>query len=267
MWNRNRSRKRPNARPSAPPRKSRSTGPQWSGRVPAGRVAPVLLVLLAAVAAGCGDGAPAGDLPGAAERGDVAEVRRLLEDGAAVDGRDGRRRTALIAAAQARQTAAARVLIEAGADVDARDANGDGAYYHAALSDNPELVGLVLDRGADRVGTETFGGTPLIAASDRGYVEVVRTILTRPDIPVDHVNDLGWTALLEAVIRGDGGPDHTEIVRLLIDAGADVNIADRDGVAPLGHARLRGYASIAALLEAAGGRASGPPGTSTGSAP
>lgn len=42
------------------------------------------------------------------------------------------------------------------------------------------------------------------------------------EIDVDHVNRLGRTALLEAIILGDGGPRHREIVRLLIHAGASV---------------------------------------------
>ena len=87
----------------------------------------------------------------------------------------------------------------------------------------------------------------------RGHVAMVRA-LVRTDIDVDHVNNLGWTALLEAVILGEGGPPHQEIVRALVAAGADVDLADRDGVTPLAHARERGYAEIARTLEAAGAR-------------
>ena len=46
--------------------------------------------------------------------------------------------------------------------------------------------------------------------------------------PLDHMNNLGWTALIEAVVLGDGGPDHVETVRALVKAGADRTIADRD---------------------------------------
>ena len=97
------------------------------------------------------------------------------------------------------------------------------------------------------VGRTGFGGTALIPAADRGHVELVRALL-RTEIDVDHVNDLGWTALLAAVILGDGGAAHREIVRLLVEAGADAGIADRDGVTPLEHARRSGYDEIAALL-------------------
>ena len=95
--------------------------------------------------------------------------------------------------------------------------------------------------------------SPFGPAAHHGHVEVVRELL-RTAVPVNQVNNLGWTALLETVILGDGGPAHLEIARALLDAGADVNLADRAKVTPLAHARMRGHLAIAALLERAGGR-------------
>ena len=69
-------------------------------------------------------------------------------------------------------------------------------------------------------------------------------------IDVNHVNDLGWTAMLEAVILGDGGPRHQELVRILLAAGANRSIADKDGVTPLQHAQRKGYRELAAILAA-----------------
>ena len=71
---------------------------------------------------------------------------------------------------------------------------------------------------------------------------------------VDHINRLGWTALLEAILLSDGGPRHQQIVQLLLAAGANPNLADGDGVRPLLHAQQRGYTAMADLLCAAGGR-------------
>ena len=92
-----------------------------------------------------------------------------------------------------------------------------------------------------------FGGVSVIPASERGHVDYVRRVV-KTGIDVNHVNDLGWTALLEAVILGDGGPRYQEIVRILLDAGADRNLADRNGVTALAHAEQRGHDAIADRL-------------------
>ena len=98
--------------------------------------------------------------------------------------------------------------------------------------------------------TSIYDGTALIAAAHLGHDCVVK-VLIRSGAPLDHVNNLGWTALIEAVILGDGGPRHVETVRALVEAGANVNIADRQGATPLQHARSRVYAGISAILERA----------------
>ena len=65
---------------------------------------------------------------------------------------------------------------------------------------------------------------------------------------------LGWTALSESIVLGDGGARHTETLQALVEAGADVNLTDRSGRTPLSLARARGYETMAALLRQAGGR-------------
>ncbi|HEU5490814.1 MAG TPA: ankyrin repeat domain-containing protein, partial [Gaiellaceae bacterium] len=99
-----------------------------------------------------------------------------------------------------------------------------------------------------------YNGTGLIRAADRGYVRIVRRLL-ETDIEVDHVNRLGWTALLEAIILGAGDRRHTEVVRLLVEAGADVDLADAEGVTPLAHARRQRFDEMASILERAGAHA------------
>src|SRR5690606_27993669 len=99
---------------------------------------------------------------------------------------------------------------------------------------------MTLAHGADLESTNRYGGTALIPAAERGHVETVRTLI-QAGVNINHVNNLGWTALLEAIILGDGGPRHVEIVQLLVDADADVNLADKQGVTPLQHARQHGY--------------------------
>jgi hypothetical protein len=186
--------------------------------------------------------------------GDLDGMRRALADGADADARDAAGTPAVMVATIARRPDALRLLLDAGADVDAQDATLDNPFLYAGREGLLDILRLANEAEADPTITNRYGGVALIPASERGHVEVVRYLLNETDIDVDHVNRLGWTALLEAILLSDGGPPHQEIVALLIDAGADVDLADGDGVRPLTHARERGQSAIVALLEAADAR-------------
>ena len=190
----------------------------------------------------------------AAASGDVAAIAAALDDGANVDARDATGRTPLLVATVADQVDAVRRLLAAGADVDLQDDRLDNPFLYAGAEGLLEILRLVNEAGADPAITNRYGGTALIPASERGHVEVVRYLLAESDVDVDHVNRLGWTALLEAIVLGNGDEAHQEVVDLLLEAGADPDLADNDGVRPLTHARNRGQAEIARALEAAGAR-------------
>ncbi|MFO1327803.1 MAG: ankyrin repeat domain-containing protein [Rubrivivax sp.] len=208
------------------------------------------LALAAPAAASAADALP--PLVAAAERGDLATLRRLLDAGAPVDQRDARGRTALLAATHADRREVARELLRRGADVNAQDDIQDSPFLYAGAEGRLEILRLLLPK-ADFSRVNRYGGSALIPAAHHGHVETVRELLGSA-VPVDHVNRLGWTALLEAIILGDGGPAHTEIVRLLLAAGADPDKADVQGVRPLAHAEQRGQARIAQLLRESGAR-------------
>ena len=188
----------------------------------------------------------------ASARGDLASVERLIREGAGVRARDNRGRTALLVATHGNHVAVARALIAAGSDVNAKDDVEDSPYLYAGAEGRIEILTMTLPT-ADLKSVNRYGGTALIPAAHHGHPDAVRVLLGTA-IDKDHVNRLGWTALLEAVILGDGGPVHTEIVRLLVEAGANVNIADRERVTPLQHAKRRGFAGMVRILEARGGR-------------
>jgi len=117
-----------------------------------------------------------------------------------------------------------------------------------------DMLKLAIAGGADpRAITSPYDGTALIAAAHLGHAEIVRELIAAK-APLDHVNNLGWTALMESVVLGNGGKGHTATLEALVKAGANVNIADRRGTTPLGHARSRGYADMVKILETAGGR-------------
>ena len=214
---------------------------------------------------GAGTGGASGTIPeneeldarliSAAGRGEAEAVERLLDEGASVGARDANGRTALVAAAYGNHLATAEVLVRAGADVNAKDDTEQSAYLISTseVGDDPRLLELTLEKGADVGSLDSYDGTGLIRAADRGHVRIVEKLLeTRTD--VDHVNNLGWTALLEAIILGEGDERHTEVVRLLVEGGADPNLPDGEGVTPLGHARANGYDGMVEILEESGAR-------------
>lgn len=192
-------------------------------------------------------------LVAAAQAGDAAAIERLIGQGANPNARGLNDAPAVLLATHGNHVAAARVLIAAGADVNAKDGIQDSAYLYAGARGHLEILKLTLAHGADLKSTNRFGGTALIPACERGHVETVAELI-RAGVAVDHVNRLGWTGLIEAIILSDGGPRHVAIVKLLLDAGANPNLADKDSVTPLRHARQRGYREIAQLLEAKGAR-------------
>lgn len=190
----------------------------------------------------------------AAERGDTALVQQLLKQGAAINSRDAQGRTPVMAATHGNRVDTVQALIGAGADINIQDNLKDNPFLYAGAEGLLDVLKLTIAAGASTKITNRYGGTALIPAAERGHVEVVNELLTHTDVAINHINNLGWTALLEAIILGDGGPRRTEVVRLLIQAGADVNLADGNGVTPLAHARQRGYKAMIELLQKAGAR-------------
>jgi hypothetical protein len=190
----------------------------------------------------------------AAERGDTPAVLQLLQQGADINGRDERGRTPVMAATHGNRVDTVRALIRAGADINIQDNLKDNVFLYAGAEGLLDILKLAIDARANTKITNRFGGTALIPAAERGHVEIVTELLQRTDVDINHINNLGWTALLEAIILGDGGPRRTEVVRLLVEAGANVNLADGKGVTPLTHARQHGYQQIISILQNAGAR-------------
>ncbi|TMV10016.1 ankyrin repeat domain-containing protein [Ruegeria sediminis] len=185
----------------------------------------------------------------AAHEGNVEMIERLVKDGADVNARDRRGRTPIHVAAFASEDEALRALAKAGADLNALEHQAYDVVTIAAVADDPELMSLAIELGNDPgLTTSPYDGTALIAAAHLGHVEVVRRLIAA-GAPLDHINNLHWTAVMEAVVLGDGGPDHQAVLDALLSAGADRKLADRDGVTPVQHAKARGYAEMVERLK------------------
>jgi len=193
-------------------------------------------------------------LHAAAAKGDAAEIARLLSAGEKPDVQDAHSRTPLHVAAHFGHQAAAQALLKGGANPNALDAQRYDIVTIAAVNNDVSMLKLALAGGCDPKNiTSPYHGTALIAAAHLGHAEVVR-LLIAASAPLDHVNNLGWTALMESIVLGNGGKNHTETLEALVKADANVNITDRQGVTPLGHAKSRGYSEMVRVLEAAGAR-------------
>lgn len=207
------------------------------------------LPAIAQVAPSAAETAAYQGLHAAAHAGDAGRIGELAAAGADLEARDGNGRTPVHVAAFASHEEALAALATAGADMNALDDDAYDAVTIAAVANDTGMLAAALTAG-NRPGniTSRYVGTALIAAAHLGHHEVVRMLIDA-GAPLDHVNNLGWTASIEAVVLGDGGENHQKTLRHLVGAGADISIADRSGSTPLDLARARGYEALVAILE------------------
>jgi len=179
--------------------------------------------------------------------GDVAAIEAALAAGATLETRDARGRTSLLLAVLGDHVVAATTLVAHGASPDALDNRNDTPWLATGVTGSVAMLEALLPAGPDMTIRNRYGGISIIPASERGHIAYVERV-ARTGIDVDHVNDLGWTALLETVILGDGSAVYQEIARILLAAGADPLLADNDGVTAGEHARRLGHHELAVLL-------------------
>ena len=193
-------------------------------------------------------------LHAAAQQGDMAALQQALATRADVNARDAHGRTPMHVATFAKQRDAIRALALAGAELGALESDRYDAVTIAAVADDEDTLRLLLELGASaRLTTSRYDGTALIAAAHLGHDGVVRQLI-RAGAPLDHVNNLHWTALIESIVLGNGGARHVATLRALVEAGANTGLTDREGRTPLALAQARGYVEMVRLLQQAGAK-------------
>lgn len=184
----------------------------------------------------------------AVAKGDADLVSKILSTEPNLEIKDRKGRTPLMIATYNEDNVIAEMLISAGSNVNAQDKILNSPFLYAGASGYLPILKMCLANGADFDLYNRYGGSALIPAAEKGHLEVVKVLTEISDYPIDHINHLGWTALLEAIILGNKGETQATIVKTLVEAGSDVNIADKNGVTPLRHAKNRSMDEIVKIL-------------------
>ncbi|AMO35205.1 ankyrin [Lysinibacillus fusiformis] len=190
----------------------------------------------------------------AVEKSDVESLKKVIHEKVNINAQDASNRTALMMATYNQDVEAVKLLIDAGADVNIQDDMKNTPFLYAGAEGYLDILKLTIQAGANPTIVNRYGGTALIPASEHGYIHVIEELLTTTNIDVNHVNNLGWTALMEAIVLNNGNPTQQTAIQMLIDHGADVNIPDKNNMSPLQHAKQKGFKEIEEILVAAGAK-------------
>jgi ankyrin repeat protein len=119
----------------------------------------------------------------------------------------------------------AEQLIYAGADVNAKDSTMQSAYLVATSEGYLDMLNLTLSKGADVTSLDSYNGTGLIRAAERGHAAVVGRLI-QAGISLDHINYPGYVALHEALIyaKPDQVEAYQDTVWVLVAAGSNLSI-------------------------------------------
>lgn len=183
-----------------------------------------------------------------AELENMNEVKRIVEEGALIDQQDHQGRTPLMIAVQKNNLEMASYLMEKGADLNVRDNTMLSPWLCAGANGFHRILEKALEFSPDKKSTNRFGGTVLLPSSEKGYLKTVEVGI-KAGVPVNHVNDLGWSALQEAVILGNESFLYCDIIRRLMENGADPEARDHDGNSSIDIAKKRDAQKVLSILK------------------
>lgn len=188
----------------------------------------------------------------AAQQGELTKLKSCLRQVVDINACNRQGQTAIMLASLNKKYDCVAALIDAGADINKQDQTCLNPFLISCLNNDLTLLRLILPARPDLNCLTRFGGVGLTPACEKGHLDIVKELLIRTQINVNHTNFVGWTPLLEAIVLNDGGETQQTIVALLLEHGASPHMTDKYGKTPLELAREKGFEEIAQLLIAAG---------------
>ena len=173
--------------------------------------------------------------------GEEKATKLLLKHGALPNDADSSGKSPLMKAVQEGHVTQFELLMQHGAQIEQRDREGATAPWLAASYGRLALAQLLLDSGAD-FDAKDYNGVSSLAAAARNRETRIVQLLLEQGASVSMADNDGKTALWWAVVYGHA------LVELLLNSGADVNARDRDGASPLAEAVKRGSIEVVKLL-------------------
>uniref|UniRef100_A0A3Q1H3L9 Ankyrin repeat and SOCS box containing 14a n=1 Tax=Acanthochromis polyacanthus TaxID=80966 RepID=A0A3Q1H3L9_9TELE len=177
----------------------------------------------------------------AVEQGLIENASFLLKHGAQPDSQDNNQDAPLFVAIRSDRTDLVKILLLRGSRVNQEGCHGRCPLHEASRLGKVGLVTMLLEAGARPDPRSHYGLTPLALAAQEGHVEVVETLLKRGEKL--QPGSLEASILFEASASGDPA-----VIRLLLEYGADANIAKHSGHMPIHRVAHRGHLQALQLL-------------------
>lgn len=181
----------------------------------------------------------------------LQQVRELLaQQNVQVDELNGKQETPLLVATHHNYIDIAKALIDAGADINKQDAIQDSPYLYAGAQGKTDILAYMLEhREPNQSVYNRYGGNALIPAAEKGHLDNVKLLLADGRVDIDHQNNFGYTALIEAVALTDGSELYQTIVQELLRYNARTDLKDNQQMTALDYAIQKDYKEMIVLLQ------------------